>query len=82
MGGTLSVLTPSIGRLKPALTSVLICAPSLAVCLDQATAQKPSIAVANLPQDLSPWGMFLQADQIVKAVMIGLAVASLVTWTI
>ena len=68
--------------MKPALTSVLICALSLAVCLDQATAQEPSIAVANLPQDLSPWGMFLQADQIVKAVMIGLAVASLVTWTI
>jgi hypothetical protein len=29
-----------------------------------------------------PWGMFLHADQIVKAVMIGLAVASLVTWTV
>ena len=81
-GGTLSALTQSIGRLKPALTSVLICALSLAVCLDQATAQEPSIAVADLPQDLSPWGMFLHADQIVKAVMIGLAVASLVTWTV
>src|SRR5580692_3745635 len=32
--------------------------------------------------DLSPWGMFLNADRIVKAVMIGLAFASLVTWTI
>ena len=54
----------------------------LQLCLDQATAQEPSIAVADLPQDLSPWGMFLHADQIVKAVMIGLAVASLVTWTV
>ena len=36
----------------------------------------------GLPQDLSPWGMFLHADTIVKAVMIGLAVASLVTWTV
>ena len=78
----MSALTLSIGRLKPALTPVLICALSLAVCLDQATAQEPSIAVADLPQDLSPWGMFLHADQIVKAVMIGLAVASLVTWTV
>jgi hypothetical protein len=26
-----------------------------------------SIAVAELPQDLSPWGMFLNADTIVKA---------------
>jgi biopolymer transport protein ExbB len=41
-----------------------------------------SAAVAELPQDLSPWGMFLHADSIVKAVMIGLAFASLVTWTV
>ncbi|GGC69868.1 tonB-system energizer ExbB [Chelatococcus reniformis] len=39
-------------------------------------------ANALLPHDLSPWKMFLQADVIVKAVMIGLAFASLVTWTI
>ncbi|MDE1936623.1 tonB-system energizer ExbB [Bradyrhizobium sp.] len=32
--------------------------------------------------ELSPWSMFLAADIIVKAVMIGLAFASLVTWTI
>lgn len=36
----------------------------------------------NLPHDLSPIGMFLAADWVVKAVMIGLALASLVTWTI
>jgi biopolymer transport protein ExbB len=35
-----------------------------------------------LPRNLSPWGMFLSADIVVKAVMIGLAFASLVTWTI
>ncbi|MFD2251434.1 biopolymer transport protein ExbB [Pseudochelatococcus lubricantis] len=32
--------------------------------------------------DLSPWGMFLQADIVVKAVMLGLVFASLVTWTV
>ena len=37
---------------------------------------------STLPQDLSPWGMFKQADIVVKAVMIGLAFASLVTWTV
>src|SRR5690349_2790291 len=37
---------------------------------------------ALLPRDLSPWGMFLHADEVVKAVMVGLAVASLVTWTV
>ena len=35
-----------------------------------------------LPHNLSPWGMFLNADIVVKAVMIGLAFASLVTWTV
>ena len=35
-----------------------------------------------LPRDLSPWGMFLSAVPIVKIVMVGLAFASLVTWTI
>ena len=33
-------------------------------------------------RELSPWSMFLSADIVVKAVMIGLAFASLVTWTI
>jgi biopolymer transport protein ExbB len=43
---------------------------------------QPSIGNAELPQDLSPWGMFENADLIVKAVLIGLAFASLVTWTV
>ncbi|MDB5546727.1 MAG: exbB [Tardiphaga sp.] len=37
---------------------------------------------ATLPHNLSPWGMFMGADIVVKAVMIGLAFASLVTWTV
>ena len=37
---------------------------------------------SHLPHDLSPWNMFLAADRIVKGVMIGLAFASLVTWTV
>jgi biopolymer transport protein ExbB len=35
-----------------------------------------------LPQDLSPWGMFSNAVMTVKVVMVGLALASLVTWTV
>ena len=35
-----------------------------------------------LPEDLSPWGMFRQADWVVKAVMIGLVLASIATWTV
>jgi biopolymer transport protein ExbB len=37
---------------------------------------------SNLPHDLSPWGMFMAADWVVKGVMIGLAFASLLTWTV
>jgi len=39
-------------------------------------------ALPALPHDLSPWGMFMAADIIVKVVMVGLAFASVVTWTI
>ena len=36
----------------------------------------------GMAHDLSPWGMYQNADIIVKAVMIGLAIASIITWTI
>jgi biopolymer transport protein ExbB len=51
----------------------------LAITADPALAQIPN---PLLPRNLSPWGMFLNADVVVKAVMIGLAFASLVTWTV
>jgi biopolymer transport protein ExbB len=57
-----------------------------------ASLAEPSAALAQdnvvgtgtltLPRDLSPWGMYLNADPVVKAVMIGLVFASLVTWTV
>ncbi|MGA7070562.1 tonB-system energizer ExbB [Bradyrhizobium sp.] len=43
---------------------------------------RPSKTMPVMLHELSPWSMFLSADIIVKAVMIGLAFASLVTWTI
>src|SRR5215468_8015488 len=39
-------------------------------------------APAELPRDLTPFGMFMSADIIVKAVMLGLIFASVLTWTI
>ena len=39
-------------------------------------------APAELPRDLTPLGMFMSADIIVKAVMLGLVFASVLTWTI
>jgi biopolymer transport protein ExbB len=62
-------------------------APSQAVpaASDPVTAPadgKSSKPAAPVMRELSPWSMFLSADILVKAVMIGLAFASLVTWTI
>jgi biopolymer transport protein ExbB len=62
----------------------------LAAWVDAATAQAPTVTeaagglvgAANLPRDLTPWGMFVSADPLVKAVLIGLAFASVVTWTV
>jgi biopolymer transport protein ExbB len=42
----------------------------------------PAIGSSDLPRDLSPWGMFLSADPLVKGVLLGLAFASVVTWTV
>jgi biopolymer transport protein ExbB len=41
-----------------------------------------NVSNSLLPQNLSPWGMFINADIVVQAVMVGLAFASLVTWTV
>ncbi|HLI20351.1 MAG TPA: tonB-system energizer ExbB [Stellaceae bacterium] len=47
-----------------------------------APAAPPVAATGSLPTDFSAWGMFLHADMVVKAVMLGLVFASVVTWTI
>lgn len=57
---------------------VYLAAMGLAACLPAAAmAQEPGI-----PAKLSVGGMFMAADWIVKLVMIGLLVASFVTWTV
>jgi biopolymer transport protein ExbB len=45
-------------------------------------ASSESLTTLLLPRDLSAWGMFLNADWLVQSVMIGLAFASVLTWTI
>jgi biopolymer transport protein ExbB len=41
-----------------------------------------TIVTSPLAEDLSPWGMFQNADIVVKIVMIGLLLASVITWTV
>ncbi len=58
-------------------------ATAVAPPTEPATAPPPSeVAPAELPRDLSAFGMFMSADILVKAVMIGLIFASVLTWTI
>ena len=72
---------PCIPQRRPLLAALLavgLLLPALAM------AQTPpeSDVLLKLPRDLSPWGMFMAADIVVKAVMVGLVFASVLTWTI
>jgi biopolymer transport protein ExbB len=83
-------VSPSV--MSPSTTSPAATPPS--ATLPSAASQPPASAAPAsnatpaalkapaVPHELSPWSMFLSADILVKFVMIGLAFASLVTWTI
>ena len=68
--------------MKKVLLSVT-CVIACAMLPFAATAQVagPPAGTAGM-RELSPWSMFMSADILVKAVMVSLAFASLVTWTI
>jgi biopolymer transport protein ExbB len=63
------------------LLAVSFLLPTLACAQNPPSAAETAV-VLTLPRNLSPWGMFLAADIVVKAVMVGLAFASVLTWTI
>jgi biopolymer transport protein ExbB len=76
---------------KPALSAfgavmigaaVLVAGAGAAWAQEAAPDSAPVIGAASLPRDLSPWGMFMSADVVVKAVIVGLAFASVMTWTV
>ena len=86
---------PAPQQAVPSSPSQLSPAPAIApsqitvqgASTDAATASPDSVSrslksTTVALRELSPWSMFLSADIVVKAVMIGLAFASLVTWTI
>ena len=80
------VATPQTAPASPA-SPPAVAAPALPPPAPSATAV-PGEGLSPLKsttvglRELSPWSMFMSADIIVKAVMVGLAFASLVTWTI
>ncbi|WP_299358766.1 tonB-system energizer ExbB [uncultured Paracoccus sp.] len=59
-----------------------IVAGTLILGASAAAAQPVPLPASVLPHDLSPVGMFRQADIVVQAVMLLLVAASVVTWTI
>jgi len=72
-----AAVAPSPAVVQPAPAAV-----SDAVTATPADSSRPLKSTTVALRELSPWSMFLSADVLVKAVMIGLAFASLVTWTI
>ncbi|HEX2891173.1 MotA/TolQ/ExbB proton channel family protein, partial [Vineibacter terrae] len=78
----LSQEIPRCARDDSGRTTAAFLLLALACAALPAQAQEAPAALPRLPVDLSPWGMFNNADIVVKAVMIGLAVASVVTWTV
>jgi biopolymer transport protein ExbB len=69
-----SPAAPATSSMAPAATSQTTLGP-----IRDADANP---GIGPLPEELSPWGMFRNADIVVKAVIIGLAIASVVTWTV
>ncbi len=70
---------PAAPSSAPAVTAAPAASSATAALVENPT--PPKLAAPTL-RELSPWSMFMSADILVKAVMIGLALASLVTWTI
>lgn len=57
-------------------------AQQLLAALQEGEVQPEAAADEALLHDLSPWGMYQNADVVVKSVMIGLILASILTWTV
>ena len=73
------VAAPSGAIGAPPLTTALAASNLVGAETGAPSALPPE---APLPRDLTPLGMFMSADIIVKAVMLGLLFASVLTWTI
>jgi biopolymer transport protein ExbB len=76
---------PSVQPSVPSASSMTTALPQPVETVSEGSADssaKPSKGALAMPRELSPWSMFLSADILVKAVMVGLTLASLATWTV
>jgi tonB-system energizer ExbB len=67
---------------NPTVSTSLLAGLAVVLLTSVASAQQLATSTTASLHELSLWSMFLAADIVVKAVMSGLAFASLVTWTI
>jgi len=69
---------------QPSAPSMTTAPPQAVETVSEAadSSAKASKGALAMPRELSPWSMFLSADILVKAVMVGLTFASLATWTV
>ena len=74
--------TPAVSPGPASAPPAIGMAPAAPASASAALPGEHMISGADLPEDLSPWGMFENSDLVVKAVIIGLALASFVTWTV
>ncbi|CAO3427289.1 tonB-system energizer ExbB [Azospirillum doebereinerae] len=78
-----TAIAPAVDAAAAAATAAPALGAAASAVVPAADAAAAAAATAAiLPHDLSPWGMFLAASPVVQAVMIGLALASVATWTI
>jgi biopolymer transport protein ExbB len=77
---------PAQPQMSPAPSQSQAVSPASGTPADTASdagkSARPVSALAPVIHELSPWSMFKNADIIVQAVMSGLALASLITWTV
>jgi biopolymer transport protein ExbB len=79
---TTEIADPGDAESAPALAAEPAADATTAAEPAPAQEGKPTVEAEGLPRDLSPWNMFMSADLVVKSVMIGLILASVVTWTV
>ncbi|MGV8916793.1 MAG: tonB-system energizer ExbB [Pseudomonas sp.] len=72
---------PAVHAAAPATNTVEPDANAAAVEQAMQTSA-PQANALHMNNDLSPWGMYQNADIVVKLVLIALAIASVITWTI
>jgi biopolymer transport protein ExbB len=88
--GLVVLVVPVAGRAQPSSQTVAnetASAPAPSAVAGSSPAQiaqaaTTAVTETELPRDLTPFGMFMAADLVVKGVMLGLLFASALTWAI